>query len=1011
MTVHVKHSRFFVVQLSGVAVENRKAYNMNLIRKIATSLALLLILGVEAFAQSGSVTAKLVDSTSGEPLGFATVSLTQKNAAKVYKYVLSNDLGEVKIENVKSGTYVFKAELMGYKLYTQEVSVKGALDLGDVKIAEDKEVLDAASVTAAGNPVIIKKDTVEYNASSFKTTDNDVLEDLLKKLPGVEVSEDGSITVNGEAIKKVTIDGKTFFLDDPQLASKNIPAKIINKVKVVKKKSDQAEFTGIEDGEDEQVIDLSVKPGMMKGAFGNVMAGAGHDMPSRSTQYDDARYQGAAFLGKFTEDTQLSLILNANNTNNRGFNDMSASMMGGMRGGGGGMGGRQGGWGQSNGITTSYMGGLNGAWTLFDGDMDLGGNYLYNGTEKNVLENSSKTTHLSDHELIYNNDGASLTNTYGHRLGMRLDHKFSENTSILFQPSINFGTGNFSESSDFNTLSDYGSGSIKTNDGFNRNIGDNKNWSTSGFALFRQRLGIPGRTLTVMSRYSFSNNDLHGFNQSRTTTYGAEEAVDSLINQRFEQNARNSSVMGRATYTEPLGSDFYVEANYEYSWNNTKSFKDTYDSGMNRGFAEGVPEYFVQGETHNDIYSNSILNRYVNQSIGANVLYQKTGLRAQLGFAAKPTNTHNETYKNGQLKTYDSKVLNWAPQAMLFYDISDNSNIRAFYFGRSSQPSTRQLMPVPDNTDPLDVSFGNPTLKPYFAHNLRSDLRFSNKKTFSSFNAHIEGNYTQSPIVSALWYGTNGAQYSMPFNGPSSGSFSGHMFVNLPIGKSNFTLTDMTRASYSNSSSYVGKGLDMSKYYTDGEMDYESFLADHPDIDNDKNFDVSNIQTLNLVERLRLTYRNDDLELRASGRTRYSKSWYSIRPESSSVTWNNQISASVNWTWTLTGITFKSDYEYNWYRGYTTRQPDEHILNAEINKLLFKNKVTLAVKGYDIFDQAKNLTVTDESNFHMETRNNTLGRYLILSLTYRFGTFDRSKMRGPMGGPGGRGPMGPPPGR
>jgi len=986
---------------------------MNRLTKFVTLVTIFILMEAVAFAQGVNVTAKLIDGSNGDPLGFATVSLTQKNSTKVYKYVLSNDRGEVKIENVKSGTYTFKAELMGYKLYTQEITVKGALNMGEVKISEDKEVLDAASVSAAGNPIIIKKDTVEYNASSFKTTDNDVLEDLLKKLPGVEVSEDGSITVNGETIKKITIDGKTFFLDDPQLASKNIPAKIINKVKVVKKKSEQAEFTGIEDGEDEQIIDLSVKPGMMKGAFGNVMGGVGHDMPSSATQYDDTRYQGAAFLGKFTQDTQLSLILNANNTNNRGFNDMSGSMMGGMRGGGGGMGGRQGGWGSGNGITTSYMGGVNGAWTLFDGDMDLGGNYLYNGTEKDVLENSSKTTHLSDHELIYNTDGASLTNTYGHRVGMRLDHKFSENTSILFQPSLNFGTGNFSESSNFNTFSDYGSGNVRTNDGFNLNTGNNKNWTTSGFALLRQRLGIPGRTLTVMSRYSFSNNDLNGFNQSRTSTYETGDQLDSLINQRYEQNAKNTSVMGRVTYTEPVGSNFYVEANYMYSWNKSKSYKDTYDSSSNAGFIDGAPVYNYNGEKINDIYSNSILNQYANQSIGANVLYQKEGLRAQLGIAANPTNTHNETYKNGQLRTYDSKVINWAPQAMLFYDINESSNIRGFYFGRSSQPSTKQLMPVPDNTDPLDVTFGNPTLKPYFAHDFRSDLRLSKKKSFASLNAHLEGGFTQSPIVNALWYGTNGAQYSMPFNGPTSSRLSANMFASAPIAKSNFTITDMTRFSYSNSSSYVGKNLDMSKYYNDGDMDYEAFLADHSDIDNDANFDESNIQSLNIVERLRLTYRNDNLELRASGRTRYSRSWYSIRPEAESTTWNNQVSASINWTWSQPGITFKSDYEYNWYRGYSTQQPDEHVLNAEINKLLFKNKVTLAVKGYDIFDQAKNLTVTDASNYHMETRNNTLGRYVIVSLTYRFGTFDRSKMRGPggPGGPGGRGPMGPPPGR
>lgn len=976
--------------------------------KFVTAVALFLLIGAAAFAQNAAVTAKLVDDTTGDPLGFATVSLTQKNATKVYKYVLSNDSGEVKFDNVKSGTYTFKAELMGYKVYTQEITVKGGLDMGEVKVLEDKEVLDAASVSASGNPIIIKKDTVEYNASSFKTTENDVLEDLLKKLPGVEVSEDGSITVNGETIKKITIDGKTFFLDDPQLASKNIPAKLINKVKVVDRKSDQAQFTGIDDGEEEKVIDLSIKPGMMKGTFGSAMAGAGHDLPSKASAFDDARYQGAAFVGKFTEDTQLSMVLNANNTNNRGFNDMSGSMMGNMRGGGGGMGRGQGGWGNGNGITTSYMGGVNGAGTFFDGNMELGGNYLYNGTEKEVAEQSSKTTHLSDHDLISNSDGVSLTNSYGHRMGMRLDHKFSENTSILFEPSVNFGTGNFTENSNTSTFEDYGAGLNKSNDGFSINTGENRNFSTSGFFLFRQRLGKAGRTLTAMSRYSFSNNELDGFNQSRTTTYLEDVASDSLINQRFDQNARSSSIFGRVTYTEPIAGNFFIEANYDYGWNRSRSEKDTYDSFDNNGFNTGTPVYNPAGELFNTTYSNSILNQYVNQTIGANVMYQATGVRAQLGFAAKPTETHNETFRDGKLQSYDSKVINWAPQAMLYLDINENANLRGFYFGRSSQPSTKQLMPVPDNTNPLNVSFGNPQLLPYFAHNLRGDFRYNNKKTFASVNAHFEGGFTQNPIVNATWYGPGNVAYSMPFNGPTSGNVGGNMFANIPLGQSNFSIMDMTRVNYSTSSSYIGENLNIGKYYSDGEMDYEAFLKDYSDIGNSKDFKTSTINTINVVERLRLTYRNDNLELRASGRTRFSHSEYSIKPEQSSTTWNNQIEANVNWTWESAGIQLKSDFNYNWYRGYTTAQPDEYILNAEISKLLFKKKVTLALKGYDIFDQSKNITVRDTDNYHLETVNNTLGRYLILSLTYRFGTFDRSKMRGPgMGGPGGRGPMGP----
>lgn len=223
---------------------------MNL-KKFITFVAGVMSAFSLAFAQGGgTVTLSLTDSSTGEAVGFATVSITKPGNTKPYKYALSDDKGKTVFDKVAAGKYVLKAELLGYKPLTKDIEVKGKLDLGALKMDPDKQVLDAASVSAAGNPIVIKKDTIEYNASSFKTTENDVLEDLLKKLPGVEVSEDGTVTANGQTISKITIDGKTFFLDDPQLASKNIPAKIIDKVKVVEKKSEQAEFTGIDDGND-----------------------------------------------------------------------------------------------------------------------------------------------------------------------------------------------------------------------------------------------------------------------------------------------------------------------------------------------------------------------------------------------------------------------------------------------------------------------------------------------------------------------------------------------------------------------------------------------------------------------------------------------------------------------------------------------------------------------------------------------------------------------------------------
>ena len=962
---------------------------LSFIRLMLAFMAMLL--SMTAFAQ-GSFTIKLrlVDSKSAEPVSFATVSISEKGQDKALKYALSDSHGAAEILKVKKGTYVLKAELMGYLTHSQEVSVTKDVDLGEVKMAEDVKVLDAASVSAIGNPIVVKKDTIEYTASSFKTSDNDMLEELLKKLPGVEVESDGSITANGETIKKITIDGKTFFLDDPQLASKNIPAKLIEKVKVVEKKSDQAIFTGIDDGEEETIIDLSMKPGMMQGWFGNVMGGGGHDVPGAGSDMNDWRYQGAAMVGRFTDKSQISVILNGNNTNNRGFNDMAGSMMQGMRGGGGGMGRGRGGWGGNNGITTSWMGGFNGAFTLFDGDMDLAGNYLYNGSIKDVMEESSKITYLDDGSRLLNNQkGTDRTMTQGHRFGIRLEHKFSENTSIIFEPQVNFGKGSYREYSDFETYTERGETRDLTNEGYTNNSGANDNWSTSGFLLFRQRLGKPGRTVSANVRYSFSNNDLTGLNQSLTTVTDAETGAtsDENVNQRFDQNSKSASVNGRVVYTEPLTKYLFLEANYQYGWSRNTSHKNTFD---------------VATGDLDERYSNEILNRSITQRAGLNFSYQKEKFRAQIGASANPTDTYNETTGHDP---YHNKVVNWSPQAMLNYEFNDNTNIRFFYFGRSAQPSTSQLLPVPDNSNPLSISLGNPNLNPYFNHSIRGMFGYTNKQTFTSVHARFGASLVEDAITNAQWYDKAGVQYSIPVNGPGTGSADLRVMVNSPFGKSGFSIFSMTFGRYNQSTSFIGTGaLDTEKYYNaeEASFDYAGFGKDYPVLSESKDFINNKTQTVSFTQRLRLTYRNDFVELTVGGRTRMNKSWYTMENSNLSATWNNQIDGSMNWT-IPGGINLIADVDYNWYNGYTTPQEDEVIVNGEITKLLFKNKCTLALKAYDILGQSKNLSVSDSANYHLETRNNTLGRYVILSFTYRFGNFAGG--RGGRGGHGGgRGP-------
>ena len=955
-----------------------------------------LIFSFSAYAQNQfSVKLKLVDAKTSEPVGFATASLTVKNAKNASKFAMTDEKGYADITKVAKGTYIVKAELMGYHTFEKEITVDRNIDLGEIKMAEDVKVLDAASVSAVGNPIIVKKDTVEYSAASFKTSDNDMLEELLKKLPGVEVGSDGSITANGEAVTKIMIDGKAFFLDDPQLASKNIPAKIIEKIKVVEKKSDQALFSGIDDGEHETVIDLSVKPGMMDNVFGNVMAGGGHDIPGEGSDMSDPRFQASGMVGRFSDKGQISIILNGNNTNNRGFNDVAGGMMREM---GGGMGRGSGGFGGGNGITTSWMGGANGAWNLFDDDMELSANYLYNRSSSVVEEESSRLTYMDDGSQLFNNNvGSNLSASQGHRFGMRMEHDFTKHTSLIFEPQFNFGNGHYSEHSEFYTDRLRDGETSHTNDGFTDNTGVNKNWTASGFLLLRQRLGKAGRTVSLNLRYNFRNNEMDGFNQSFTRSDKDNDGVwdtdPEVVNQRIERMSKNTSLSGRLVYTEPLAKNLYLEANYEYGWTRNISNKNAFKSGnIDDKVADDVTSLVFQeeGSKLDETYSNEILNRTINQRGGFSLTYQiPDKLRAQVGMTATPVNTYNKT--NG--KVYESNVVNWAPQATLNYEFDDYSHMRIRYNGRSNQPSTSQLQPVPDNSNPLNVSLGNPYLKPYFNHNMNINFGYTNRETFTSVNGQVGGGMVSNAITNAKWYDKSGTQYSIPVNGPGTYSANGRIMVNSPLGESDFSIYSNTNANYNQSMSFIGKDkLDSGKYYDaeTADFNYDLFHQDFPDLNEAGDvFTANRTQTMSITQRLRLTYRNDLVELIAGGRTRVSKSWYTVASGNVNPTWNNQVEFSMNWTIPC-GLNIIADADYNWYNGYTTPQEDEIIINAEINQLLFDNKFTLALKAYDILGQSKNLSVSDSADYHLETRNNTLGRYIILSVTYRFGNFNAS---------------------
>ena len=328
-------------------------------------------------------------------------------------------------------------------------------------------------------------------------------------------------------------------------------------------------------------------------------------------------------------------------------------------------------------------------------------------------------------------------------------------------------------------------------------------------------------------------------------------------------------------------------------------------------------------------------------------------------------------------------------------------------------------MRVPDNSNPMQVSTGNPGLIPYFNHNINTEFRMTNRKTFTSFNINLNGGMVQHPIVSALLYDAKNVQYSIPYNGPNSFNGGGRIFLNSPIAKSNFSVFSMSNVNYSQSTSYMDAGskLDMSKYRDDkgAFTKYKEFLADYPDPANSSIFKENITRNFSFNQRLRLTYRSDNLEIMLGGGARYNHVTYSINKggaptngSKNTETWSPSLDGSVNWT-LPGGLTFKADADYNWYINYATDIDPTLRINLDIQKLLFKNKVTLALRAYDLLDQARSINISNSNNMMTESWTNTLGRYVIVALTYRFGSFGNNRRGGGMrmGPGGGGGPGGP----
>lgn len=901
-------------------------------RKIFFFLSLFffpILIQAQTFSRSALITGKLIDKETKKPVPLANIRVLQQRDSSFVNGQASRNDGSFSIP-VHYGSYIVHISFLGYDDVFKHVQVSASNPiavLDTIFLRQTDFKLSEVIITEKAPEVRVKGDTLEFNAGSFKVTESAVVEDLLKKMPGVEIDKDGKITVNGREIKKIMVDGKEFFSSDPKVASKNLPAKMVEKVQVLDKKSEMAEMTGFDDSDEETVINLVIKQGMKEGLIGNAFAGYG----------SKDRYEGNAMVNYMRNQNQFTFIGGLNNTNNAGFTDLASSMFGNM--GGRGMRGM---FGNQDGVTTSGMGGFN-FNTQLSQTFKLGGNVRYGSTNSDVLSKIRTQNMLSTGNTFENENDTTNSFSQNFNMDLRMEWTPDTLTRIIFRPSVGVYENSRDEISNFNTTNEEND---SINKGDSKYSSDGNGYNVGGRLEVSRQLGKKGRVLSLQLRGQLNDADNEGYNLSNTYYFGTKP--DDIIDQKFTNTSNSKNWQSFLSYVEPIGHNNFIQLAYNYQQKFSESNKDTRTK-------DDLGNYSVIDTT----YSKRLENDFVNQSIEMNFKANRGKYDYMFGFSMQPFNSSSKTYKGDSLYNNTSNQgINYAPSAQFNYRWSRQNNLRIRYSGITSQPSVTQLSPVKDVSNPLNVTYGNPDLKPSFSHQL--NIRYMNfmPQQKSSINFFGNASYTLNDIVSStstdVFTGQKETTYK---NVNGNWNANGRLTLNLPIKKTNFSVFSMSSGSYTHSKGYSNNEINLS-------------------------------QRTGLGQTLGIDFRSGVVDFGTRGNINYNNIQNSLTGQQDQEYFNYNVSANTT-IYLPYDLSIDSDLSYNTNSGYSTGFEQEALIwNASLQKQLFKHKNgSLRFKIYDILQQKSNISRRATANYITDTTTNTLTSYFMFHFVYRFNIF------------------------
>ena len=928
-------------------------------------MLLMILFSPMAFAQQSgvNVTASVVEQGSDTPIEQATVRLLNVKDSAMVRGVVSARNGSFTLKNVKKGSYLLHITFIGYDPLYQPLQITGKknpVNVGKLELSDGAIELGEAVVIGKAPEVTVRNDTVEYNADSYKVTEGSVLEDLLKKMPGVEVDSEGKITVNGKEVKKVMVDGKEFFSDDPKVASKNLPAKMIDKLQVLDKKSDMAQMTGFDDGEEETVINLTVKPGMKQGWFGNAYGGYG----------SKDRYEGNAMVNRFVNNDQITFMGGANNTNNMGFSDLASTMFSGMGGGGG----RRGGFGAGSGITSSGNAGLNFSKEFKPDKLTLGGNTRYSHSDNDARSKSDRQNILPGDSSSYDNSEAmSRTKSDNFGVDFRLEWKPDTMTQLIFRPSFSFSHSMNDNFSDATTL-DNERDTVNTNK--SSNYSESNGYNLNASIDFSRKLNNKGRVFSATLSGGNSDSYSDGMNRSDIVYFNQTDALkNSIIDQRSRYDNKGFNYRAYVSWVEPIGHNNFIQATYSISQRKQEALKNVYNQD-----ADGI--YNVLDSA----YSQSYRNNFISQRASLSFKSQREKFNYTIGLNLDPSYSSSENFVGDTtLSKITRKVVNLSPMAQFNYMFDKRTNLRIMYNGRTSQPSMTQLQPVADISDPTNITIGNPDLNPRYTNNVFIRFQQFTPEKQRAFMIMANGSYIINDIVSYTSYNQETGVKTTTYKNVN-GNYSGNvrMMLNTPLKNKKFSINSMTMASFANSNGYINE---------------------------EKNTN----RNLILSERGGIDFRSSYLDLGVNGNIRYNATSNSLQKENNQNTFNY---GAGGYTTIYLPLNFKIESDVNWSTnsGYGDGFKQNEVLwNASASKSFLKNNQgTLRFKIYDILQQRSNISRSVTASYIQDSEYNTLGSYFMVHFIYRFSIFKGGASASDVKTPGrsgrGRGPMGPPPG-